>query len=324
MSSRKCSYEINTESEILKPIIVSNYRRYVDYGRFDDDKLRDTILDFVITMEGKLTREELANFFNNINTTTIAKKFWYMFSKDNGFFEADHKTGKNNRIVVRDYPFLYHELFHLASFSFHDGVAFNGFAQEYEKDGVCYTIGDGLNEGYTELLARRYFKGKYKSSAYNYQVKVVEKLEKIIGRERMEELYFTTGLYGLVEELKKYTSEEVIRDFILFNDFFLYQSNARMGKAQKREAVKESIRETNNFLAGVFLVKELDRKDNKEIDEQEFIEELRSFIEMFKIENEDGSFSYPSDSDDFNELLDTLDMIPKTEVYKKTLSMDNV
>ena len=311
---KKESYQISVETKIHKVEIPKDFSRHVDYSRFNNSKIREILLEFVVALNSNFNKGSLANFYNNINHTSISKNIF--LRPDNGYFEYDNNN-INMKIVVRDYPHLYHELFHLSSSTTAGKIIFNGFSQEYEEDGVLYTIGDSLNEGYTEFLARRYFGDRTGRIAYTFEVKVAEKLEKIIGKEKMEDLYLRSDLNGLVEELSKYTDVDNVKSFIICNDFVNLYDQAKMSKTEKRTALKESIAIINDFLAGVFLTKEQMRKDNGEITKEEFTESLRSFIEMFKMQNEDGSYSYPDNSDTINEILEALKGKNNAKVYSK-------
>ena len=79
-----------------------------------------------------------------------------------------------------------------------------GFSVKQDK----FKFGYGLNEGYTELLARRYFKSK-PNKVYDSQVKVASLIESLFSNPReMEELYLNHDLKGLIKKLCEYMSEE--------------------------------------------------------------------------------------------------------------------
>lgn len=85
--------------------------------------------------------------------------------------------------------------------------------------GEAETVGYGLNDGYIKILNRRYFypeevdqlpldakKAEQEIAAYG--------MERLIGREKMEKLYFNADLTGLVQALTEYMSEQTARDLI--------------------------------------------------------------------------------------------------------------
>lgn len=110
---------------------------------------------------------------------------------------------------------LYHELLHAASSDFTYNVSgFNIYLESGES------LGKGLNEGYTELLNKRFFDKKSKS--YIRLQKLAELIELFYeNKEDMVTDYFNADIFGLVGELlKSMTLEEAI-DIIVDIDGFL-------------------------------------------------------------------------------------------------------
>lgn len=103
---------------------------------------------------------------------------------------------------------LIHELLHMASFSGFDQLIL------VNKRKLIEHIGIGLNEGYTVLLCERYFNINAQYT-YEFLKHFSKSLEKIIGKEKMEYLYFSKNLYGLINELKNYEKNNLeILNFI--------------------------------------------------------------------------------------------------------------
>lgn len=90
-------------------------------------------------------------------------------------------------------------------------IRFVGFSQQSLKGNIIENYGVGICEGYTDLLANRYFN---KIISYDIEAEISEQLENIVGRTGMEKLYLKADLKSLVTELSKYTSLEEINDFI--------------------------------------------------------------------------------------------------------------
>ena len=84
------------------------------------------------------------------------------------------------------------------------------------------------------------------------------KIEDIVGKEKMEEFYFTNNLKGLVDSLKHYSSEEEVMTFIsrldLINTYF---SKTRVNSYEK-DKIEESINMVNDFLVKSYVVKSKD------------------------------------------------------------------
>ena len=105
-----------------------------------------------------------------------------------------------------------HELLHMATSKEDDQVLCCGFHQINKKTKT--NIGIALNEGYTEHLNQQHFFPDYFDDSYLHEQSIAYEFEKIIGREKMEKLYFEADLYGLIQELTKYASVEEIITFL--------------------------------------------------------------------------------------------------------------
>lgn len=150
------------------------------------------------------------------------------------FASADYfDDGREKAIRVyngKDYipSLIYHELFHMATTKLQEEACRSGF---YYCD-LDFCLGEGLNEGYTELMTMRYF-GNYMSekeeevSSYPVLVSIAYLLEKyFIGKERMQKLYFGLDLPNLIEILKEYDSESNVMSFLRKIDYLnLYNLN---------------------------------------------------------------------------------------------------
>lgn len=115
---------------------------------------------------------------------------------------------------------LNHELLHAASADFNYSAV--GFSVDLEKIG---RFGEGINEGYTELLNNRFFANNSKSYLYLQNlVKIIESLYE--NKEDMLEDYFNADIFGLIGELSKTIPLEDIIDIIVEMDQFLSLKNA--------------------------------------------------------------------------------------------------
>ena len=109
---------------------------------------------------------------------------------------------------------LPHELFHVATAVNTVDTYYCGFRQT----GKNYDIGEGLNEGYTELLSRRYF--NIKPRAYSDNVIIASLIEELIGKEEMEDLYFHTDLPSLIKKMAVFSNIKLTERFIVDIDFY--------------------------------------------------------------------------------------------------------
>ena len=116
-----------------------------------------------------------------------------------------------------DKIYLGHEFLHLAS-SYYDSKndeVYTGFEQSNNE----FTIGTGLNEGYTELLASRIFNINNRIQSYKQLVQISSLLELFFNDPKdMEKLYFNCNLYGFVKHMNKYANNNSIIKLLLEMD----------------------------------------------------------------------------------------------------------
>lgn len=200
---------------------------------------------FVDYMKLKGKDRYLENFYSNLsNSILIKNKLIQKLLLTNEVFGGSFFTKRNNYIILGDTDILdkgnasltpYHELFHLLTTRIDDkdtvriGFQVNEFAT-------------GINEGYTELLTKRYFGNLSDKdfNAYSHFTWFMEMLEDIIGKDKIEDLYFNSNIEGLILELGKYIPKEQVLDFIedtdlLFeseHDLFDYQKNFIYGNKE--------------------------------------------------------------------------------------------
>lgn len=126
-------------------------------------------------------------------------------------------TIKLNRIYPRSV--LFHEANHGLSSIAQNGINYSSF---YQADESEYTIiGDALCEGYTELLAVR-LNHELNPSLMRFEKSALF-IEKLIGRNKMINLYFTADLLGLINELEEYDTYENIIHYIRLLDEYYYR-----------------------------------------------------------------------------------------------------
>ena len=123
---------------------------------------------------------------------------------------------KKNRMIINikdknEFLSIYHELFHLAStnrmITTHIQTGFR-----VVKNGI--STGLMLNEGYTDLMAYRYFGNVGAYPGYPLAFQYVSALEQIVGKEFMEKCYLSSNPNALVHNLERYDSMDNIINFI--------------------------------------------------------------------------------------------------------------
>lgn len=167
----------------------------------------------------------------------------------------------------------------MASSTYKDGIDYSGFQQASLKPGFV-SLGKGLNEGYTQLLSQRYFPSdSYVTVSYKYQVFIAEKLEQIIGKEKMQSLYLNSNLKGLIDELKQYVSEEEIMKFISNTDFLVNHMKNKKLQLFEKNMIGNCLKSINRFII-ICYSKKLQQqvKDGEISSNEEILQKLAVYI----------------------------------------------
>ena len=261
----------------------------IEYSDFDinnivNEKYKESLIKFSKVMIENFSKEDLINFYNNINTLKTKHSTFKIINfilKRNFVGTYD---SKKNEIVVDENGFstsIDHELLHMASSVYKDGIRYSGFHQASFKAGLS-SIGKGLNEGYTELLKRRYFghdEDDECADSYEYEVKVADKLEQIVSKEKMESLYLKANLLGLIEELKQYTNDESeIMKFISDTDFILRHLDNKKLEISEKKLITNSLKDVNSFLIRTYSKKLLLQCEQNKITDEELSIKLVEYV----------------------------------------------
>ena len=268
---------------VSKPDLEVNYRHV---GKLNiDEKYQEYISKFVDAILSNFKEKDLTIFYNNINSLKVEsyEKSNVENKKDSSKVSASYAIGINKcYIYSSDFKFsLPHELFHMASslFDAKKMIVYSGF---FQYNGVM--IGDGLNEGYTELLAQRYITKEDENLSYSYFYLTLfaSHLEKIVGKEKMESLYLNADLRGLVEELKQYTNEDNIFKFIACLDYFYrYSEDLRKSKKDKAK-ILYCLKFIYKFLLACGIQKSVKESLENEIDPNMLNQKINEFIPSFE------------------------------------------
>lgn len=197
----------NIESLTQKPTIRSIIK--------NDDKLyNDYFENFKSVMESNFDQEKLHNFYYNSEWVKINRVNFNPFSTNIGTYNY-----VNNKLRFKKESFN-HEFFHLSSTDYDSIYESSGFSIDIDR----MSLGNALNEGYTDLLTNRYFDENI-DDYYYIEAKYASNLEKIIGKDIMEELYLKGDFFGLIKELKKrYDIKEIEKFLIGFDVISLYRN----------------------------------------------------------------------------------------------------
>ena len=281
----------NKEIKISNPNMFKTKLNNMDKERLMNLTLGNDVLSFKKTLEKNVNNKYLNNLYNNLKTIRIEEKyilFRNLLLQPVGGFYA-HKKNKIEFLKFLKSDVINHELFHMASTTYNsdDEMYLCGFAQ-YNKN-FTKIFGVGLNEGYTELLAERYFGKNYNASkVYKLCEFYSNKLEEIIGKEKMTNLFLNADLPRLIETLKKYDSEENIIEFIYNLDFIIKHMSSLsnpiiIGKDIFREKITKKLSKINNSLIKWYIETKNNDLKEKKIKQQQFIKYIKEYYKSIKM-----------------------------------------
>lgn len=214
------------KNEELKEIIIRPDFKYekkdFEISNTFNQEMKDVIINFIKTLKEKNPDFSYELLFNNLTTLTKTTDISYFIKSILHFIYIDgaYSTVKN-KISIYNYKneVITHELLHAASTLFTGKVAYCGFSQSIFVS-KTKTYGRAINEGYTQVLNKKYFNDTTKS--YEYQAQIAKYLEGIVGEKNMEYLYFKADLYHLIALLTRYNDVTSVLNFIVDTDKLLY------------------------------------------------------------------------------------------------------
>lgn len=248
-----------------------------DINKIKQQPLGNELIKFRKKLYKKFKSENLNLLNNNIRTLKVKIKYIAPEILLLKFASGKYKFKKNKIELIKYFKeeTTNHEFFHMAStFYFKEGkLAFCGFQQiNYLKE---ETIGCGLNEGYTELLTDRYFNEQIIGRSYSYDICTffAEKLEKIIGKDRMEKFYINADLFGLYQYLTNFADGSNIVTFLSSLDYLV--NHASLFNRKKHERYYELI---ECYLAKWYINKKKQELEKNIIDKGMFDIEIKNYI----------------------------------------------
>lgn len=218
------------------------------------DDINNKINKFRYTLINNFNDLDLVNFYSNINNLKVMISSGKMSSYVNSCY--DYKT--NVIFIYKDKineESLYHELFHMASNNCLKKGCSDGFYL-YQNN---KNIGKSLNEGYTELLTRRFFGKENNDYIYDLEVVLANYLEKIIGK-KMVSFYLRGNLLSLIEEI---SHDMDIDDIYYFLDNMDYVSKYLYDDEYHDKIIKK-INDINSFLI-IYRIKKQNINLDKEL-----------------------------------------------------------
>lgn len=254
---------------------VIEYEECTNIQELFNGKAKKTIDNFISILSSK-DNIKLDKFYNNIKTLKIKKN-----KNDKTATSMAHYNKIDNSVLINRFLYLYHELLHVASSITINGKIFSGFSYGYLKP-LPFYIGKALTEGYTQLLTERYFTSK-RENCYPIEKHYASIIENIVGKEKMEQLYFEANLHGLIEELKEYEVKENIITFIRSMDFvsrYIYT----IKDSTEIKHCKKAFDNINNFVISCYINKTIKTYtcDNN-INKKQVIHNITNYIKDIKL-----------------------------------------
>lgn len=259
------------------PKVFPNYSK-INYDKLKKLELNKEILEFCKIVLQEFKKKDLSLFFNNINDLKLSSK------KDmSDKIIGAALPGENIIIFDENNKYaIYHELFHIISSFVIKNKYFSGFSQGHYTNSLLKkgdNYGDGINEGYTQLLTERYFDNIDKiRNHYIFEVKVAENIEKIIGKKKMTSLYLNADLNGLINELNNYNSNQKVLEFIKRLDFIHNNFYNEIISNNKKQLIQESITFICEFLLKIYINYLNEEYIKNKITQEEYIIKLNNYI----------------------------------------------
>ena len=306
-------------------ILPEQYLRYddINFDNLISMKFGELFSRFANVILSKFHYVNLTNFYNNLNEIRIDL---YDLRTRNKYFHRGifgyYDVKKNAIKLDEDYVsvIIFHELFHMASSVYLNGNYYSGFRQ-YSSDDYT-SIGKGLNEGYTQLLTERYFGHNDDfGKVYEYETFIAGKLEEIVGKFKMQELYLSANLYGLIKELNRYVSYEEIINFIRCLDFLNNNLNNKTILIFRMDTIVKRIKIINSFLVKAYLIKLKKEEAYNILSNDNVVIKFDRYIDSLLNDYYNENFDYYKISRDgiIRDLDNILDLVndSKRGVYKR-------
>lgn len=315
------NYEEGKIKKIVLPKELQAKHNIINQQTIDSRNFIKYIDKFIYVITTNFKKEDLTYFYNNVRTLRVFPDYFllkkdYKYGDILGFYMAAGNYIAYKKDLVEQ--IIYHELFHMASSVYEYSYIHSGFSHTNldTKD----RIGKGLNEGYTELLSNRYFSLENAPSSYYLESVLAKGVELLIGKEKMESLYLTSNLNGLIDELAKYSDKEKVEVFLSGIDNLTDSKLVNIRKCMNDFSNLILFLNSCNIKRAIKL-----KKDGTIKSTEELIDFLADYLSSFYIVIEGVKVNLISIKEVLIENLNTLEEIkPLIDDYKKTDNENNL
>lgn len=251
-----------------------------------NNKYKNRLENIYQIIKNDVSKDDIKLLYSNIPNTEVREEYikGLIFSIISNNVLAEHNIKKNCIYLYTSRysgSSLTHEVLHSLS-SYYDedrNIFYNGFSQTTNN----HSLGEALNEGYTEYQNIEIFKANINETLYIYEIIIVKLLEKIVGRRYMKDMYFHADLYNLIRTLNNFTSINNIKNFLYRTDYILNYRKSIF----KSEKATDAFLGINHFLIDTYSNYLLYLYNNGEINTCEldylyllFINELRQILDI--------------------------------------------
>lgn len=229
-----------------------DYKKYVSIEKVCKNllELSDNALFEALTIFSYNHYKYRDTLYYNLQTLTILE------------FNKKHTLGtytltkEKNELSYKNFDDIYHELLHVATSQIDKikNILYSGFG--YYDGNINKTVGEGITEGYIELLCDRDLhngkfihkvdleKGRYKVD-YCYAKALARQLEIIVGKELLEDMCGKNGFIRLKEFLMQYKDEDSV------NKFFKNCDIAAIAEDYRNYFLNKKVLEAQDFLLDI-------------------------------------------------------------------------
>ncbi len=239
-----------------------------------DEEYRSSVEVFHNLFINNIDEKLLERFYSNIDNVQIKKAYikGIIYNILISGIYADYDITSNTITYyqkVLSNSCIGHELLHLSSSicDKENKIYYSGISQINES----VSLGDALNEGYTDYLCSIMY-GEI-NTYYKYEMVVAKLIEQTLG-STMKEMYFNADLYSFFQKLSEYTSVANIKNFLCKMDYIL---NNRITSTMKNKSHKY-ILDINYFLLQIYSNQLIDKINKKQISKKLALELYKKYV----------------------------------------------